>query len=214
MKTLLATALLCCSLALTLFCPGCLTIKQSLVFNQDSSCIMTYEYSFPEEQLALWQEVESILGDKYGEISKSFLDEQSARIFFSDNGLELRQYRQYAKNKLMHIEIIVLARDAQKAVNSGIFGDFQLHQDALGDQLFKGRLNPLPDDLPAAALERLQKYAAGLNMSLRLKSPTALIRSNGLSIDYRQTEWAYAWPPQAEAASIFAPKPLLLEAKW
>ncbi|NMA43766.1 MAG: hypothetical protein GX946_10355 [Oligosphaeraceae bacterium] len=208
------TALLCCLLTLCLFCCGCLTLKQTLVFNQDSSCIVTYEYSFPEEQRALWQEVESILGEKYGEISKSFLNEQGARQFFTDNGLELRQYRQYIKNQLMYVEIIVLARDAEKAINSGIFGDFQLHRDALGDQLFSGKLTPLPDDLPVAALERLQKYAGSMSMSLRLKSPTALIRSNGLNIDYRQTEWAYAWPPEHEAASIFAPKPLILEAKW
>ncbi len=202
------------SAGLSLLFSACLTFRQTLTFNRDSSCVATYEYSFPEEQAGLWQNVDAFLGEKQNAPAGNFLNEQAVRQFFSANDLEVRQYRQYIKNKIRHVEIIVLARDGEKAINSGIFGDFRLRKNALGDFQFKGILTPFPSDMSAENLARLQKLASGLSFQFRLNVPTAIISSNGRMLDYRQTEWAYSWPQGEESSSIFTPNPQTLEATW
>lgn len=199
---------------LSLFYSGCLTFRQTLTFNRDSSCVATYEYSFQEEQAGLWQNVDIFLRDKQNEPSGNFLNEQTVRQFFAENGLEVRQYRQYIENKIRHVEIIVLAREGEKAINSGIFGDFHLSKNALGDFQFKGNLSPIPSDLTPETQTRLQKLASGISFQFRLKAPTAIILSNGRMLDYQQTEWTYSWPQKEESSSIFAPEPQTLEATW
>ena len=201
-------------LLLALLFSGCLTFRQTLTFNQDSSCVATFEYSLPEEYVGLWQNAEQFLETKRELPTGNFFDEKAVRKFFADNGLELRQYRQYIENKIRHVEIIVLARDGAKALNSGVFGDFRLVKDALGDSLFSGSLAPFPGDLSAGELARLQKMAEGLSFQFRLKVPTAFISSNGTMIDYRQTEWNYSWPQKDANQSIFAPERQALEASW
>ncbi|MFA6929175.1 MAG: hypothetical protein WCT05_02530 [Lentisphaeria bacterium] len=201
-------------LAVSLFFSGCLTFRQSLVFHRDASCVVTYEYSFPEEYASLWQHVSIFLGSKHKEAGGSFLDEKAVRQFFTENALEVRQYRQYIQDKIRHVEIIVLSRDGEKAINSGIFGDFQLSKNALGDSFFKGNLTPLPTDLSKETRTRLQKLGTGLTFQFRLKVPTEIIQSNGRMLDYQQTEWTYAWPASSEASSIFAPAHQILEATW
>lgn len=199
---------------LCVFYSGCLTFRQTLAFNRDSSCIATYEYSFHEEQASLWQNADMFLKDKQKEPSGNFLNEAAVRQFFTENGLEVRQYRQYIENKIRHVEIIVLARDAEKAINSGIFGDFHLRKNALGDYQFKGNLSAIPSDLTPETQARLQKLASGLSFQFRLKTPTAIISSNGRMLDYQQAEWTYCWPQKKEGSSIFAPEPQTLEATW
>ena len=200
--------------SLCLLYSGCLTFKQTLTFNRDSSCVATYEYSFHEEQVGLWQNADIFLRDKQNEPSGNFLNESAVRKFFAENGLEVRQYRQYIENHIRHVEIIVLARDAEKAINSGIFGDFHLDKNALGDYQFKGSLSPVPSDLTPETRTRLQKLASGLSFQFRLKTPTAIISSNGRKLDYQQTEWSYSWPPKEESSSVFAPEPQTMEATW
>lgn len=215
MKTgLLRRTILLFSGLLSLFVSGCLTFRQTLTFNRDSSCVATYEYSFPEEYAGLWQNFDVFFAEKQKAPAGNFLNEQAVRQFFADNALEVRQYRQFIENKIRHVEIIVLARDGEKAINSGIFGDFQLTKNALGDFQFRGNLAPVPSDLTPETLARLQKLASGLSFQLQLKVPTAIIKSNGRLLDYRQTEWTYAWPAGQANSSIFKPKPLTLEATW
>lgn len=202
------------SLGLSLLISGCLTFRQTLTFNRDSSCIATYEYSFPEEYAGLWQNADSFLREKQSAPSGNFLNEKAVRQFFADNAIEVRQYRQYIENKIRHVEMIVLARDAEKAINIGIFGDFHLSKNALGDFHFKGNLAPVPSDLSPETITRLQNLGKGLSFQFILIVPTALISSNGRPIDYRQTQWTYSWPAGEEKSSIFDPKPQTLEATW
>lgn len=214
MSRVLSPVFLLLFLALCLIFSGCLTFKQTLTINRDASCVATFEYSFPEEYAGLWQNVDEFLGEKQELPAGNFLHEKSVRQFFSDNGLELRQYRQYIEERVRHVEIIVLARDAEKAINSGVFGDFRLEKRGLGDFLFTGTLTPFPANLTATGLSRLQKMTHGLSLHFRLAVPTAFISSNGTMLDYRQTEWNYSWPQKDGEQSIFAPERQPLEATW
>ncbi len=195
---------------------GCLTFRQSLVFHKDSTCIATYDYILPEQYVPLLLESGKLLAEKDGggPPLTFFLDEMAAKKYFSSRGLEVRQYRQSKIAQNLHVQIIVLARDAPKAMQDGAFGTFKLNKDMLGDWHLSGTLARLPENIDPGELARWQKLCEGSSLSLNVTTPTAVIRSNGEPGAFNQVSWQYAWPATASASSLFAPLPAEVEVTW
>lgn len=198
---------------LLVFFSGCLRFKQSLIFNKDGTCTIIYKYSIPEEHLIIWSNFPYSANQKNG-LGGNFLNRQAVESFFSDNEIELRQYRQYTEGTIRHVEIIVLSRNIERDFNKGVFGDFELKKNLLGDYSLTGKLTLLPDNLSEEAQARLIKYSKGLSLSLSLSAPTAIISSNGRKLDYRQVEWSYSNPVEKNSSYIFSLKNENLEATW
>jgi len=195
---------------------GCLTFRQSLVFHKDSTCIATYDYILPEKYVPLLLESGKVLAEKTGDGPPLtfFLDEAAVQKYFVARGLEVRQYRQSKAAQNLHVQIIVLARDAQQAMQSGAFGTLKLNKDVLGDWHLSGALATLPEGLDRGELARWQKFCEGISLSLNVTTPTAVIRSNGEQGSFNQVSWQYAWPATATASSLFAPSPAQVEVTW
>ncbi len=195
-----------------LFCTllsGCLTFRQSLVFQQDLTCIATYDYALPQEYVPLLKESGKILGEISGSGTALtfFLEETAVCDYFNSLGLEVRQYRQIKEGGLLRVQIIVLARDGAKATANGAFGNFQLTKDVLGDWHLRSVLSSLPSNLDSSELARWQNLCRGSNLTLEITAPTAIIRSNGRITAFNRVSWQYSWPATEAAESLFQPAP-------
>ena len=180
MKTILNTFLLLCMLLFA----GCLTLEQSIQFKENGTLVANYTASYPIEQEEAIQTVMETALSRKGFPPASFTDKASAMAFYAEHGTELTLHRKSVHNGVATIQMMVIAKQASKAIAQGAFGDMQLK--AIDEKV---RLEiPLPQISPELK-ERAQKLCKGFTTTLTIETPGKLISHNGKQLAADKVTW-------------------------
>ncbi|NMA46192.1 MAG: hypothetical protein GX945_06485 [Lentisphaerae bacterium] len=201
------------------FC-GCLDHEQTVVFNKDDSVIVSYLYIFPENQRQTLENAQAVIDQWQGQSDPAgrvaglncFLNEEAVKRYFNARpDVELRHYKQTTENGFCRVQIIVLGRDAAKAINSGIFGAFQLKQEN-GLTSFSAELPSTPARWDQQRLAQLRSLLAGTQLRLSVNTPTPIRCCSHERHDTSSASWAFTaqpGPDRPDSADLLAPPPTM-----
>ena len=179
MKTILHILLLLC-----LFLSGCLTLEQSIQFKENGTLVASYTASYPVEQEQAIQAVMETALARKGLPPASFTDKASATAFYAEHGAELTLHRKSVHNGVATVQMMVIAKQASKAIAQGAFGE--MHLKAIDEKV---RLEiPLPQISPELK-ERAQKLCKGFTSTLTIETPGKLISHNGKQLAADKVTW-------------------------
>ncbi len=196
MKTILHIPLLLC---MFLFA-GCLTLEQSIQFKENGTLVASYTASYPVEQEQAIQAVMETALARKGLPPASFTDKASATAFYAAHGAELTLHRKSVHNGVATIQMMVIAKQASRALAEGAFGE--MHLKAVDEKV---RLEiPLPQISPELK-ERAQKLCKGFTTILTIETPGKLISHNGKQLAAHKVTWTL---------TLDAPPPTELFAEW
>lgn len=180
MKTILHISLLLCLFLLA----GCLTLEQSIQFKENGTLVASYTASYPVEQEQAIQAVMETALARKGLSPASFTDKTSTAAFYAQHGAELTLHRKSVHNGVATIQMMVIAKQASRAIAQGAFGEMRLKP---VDE--KVRLEiPLPQISPELK-ERAQKLCQGFTTSLTIETPGKLISHNGKQLASDKVTW-------------------------
>ena len=180
MKTILHISLLLCLFLLA----GCLTLEQSIQFKENGTLVASYTASYPVEQEQAIQAVMETALARKGLPPASFTDKTSTAAFYAQHGAELTLHRKSIHNGVATIQMMVIAKQASRAIAQGAFGEMRLKP---VDE--KVRLEiPLPQISPELK-ERAQKLCQGFTTSLTIETPGKLISHNGKQLASDKVTW-------------------------
>ncbi len=180
MKTTLNISLLLC---LFLFA-GCLTLEQSIQFKENGTLVASYTASYPVEQEQAIQAVMETSLARKGLPPASFTDKTSTAAFYATHGAELTLHRKTVHNGIATIQMMVIAKQASRAIAQGAFGEMRLK--AVDEKV---RLEiPLPQISPELK-ERAQKFCKGFTTTLTIETPGKLISHNGKQLAADKVTW-------------------------
>ena len=180
MKTILHIPLLLCLFLLA----GCLTLEQSIQFKENGTLVASYTASYPVEQEQAIQAVMETALARKGLPPASFTDKTSTAAFYAQHGAELTLHRKSIHNGVATIQMMVIAKQASRAIAQGAFGEMRLKP---VDE--KVRLEiPLPQISPELK-ERAQKFCQGFTTSLTIETPGKPISHNGKQLASDKVTW-------------------------
>ncbi len=180
MKTILHISLLLCLFLLA----GCLTLEQSIQFKENGTLVASYTASYPVEQEQAIQAVMETALARKGLPPASFTDKTSTAAFYAQHGAELTLHRKSVHNGVATIQMMVIAKQASRAIAQGAFGEMRLKP---VDE--KVRLEiPLPQISPELK-ERAQKLCQGFTTTLTIETPGKLISHNGKQLASDKVTW-------------------------
>ena len=180
MKTILHISLLLCLFLLA----GCLTLEQSIQFKENGTLVASYTASYPVEQEQAIQAVMETALARKGLPPASFTDKTSTAAFYAQHGAELTLHRKSVHNGVATIQMMVIAKQASRAIAQGAFGEMRLKP---VDE--KVRLEiPLPQISPELK-ERAQKLCQGFTTSLTIETPGKLLSHNGKQLASDKVTW-------------------------
>ena len=178
MKTIL-TSILC-----LLLLAGCLTLEQSMRFKDDGSLVVSYSCSYPAEQEeAIQAAIEELLARKGGPRA-SFLDKAAAESFYAERGAELTFHRKHLHDGTARIQMMVVARQATRAIALGAFGEMRLTP-VDNRVLLEIPLPAISKELKAHA----QAVCKGFETTLVVETPGKLVRHNGTALADNKLSW-------------------------
>lgn len=206
----LRTALLSLAMALAaLFLSGCLTFEETLVFSKNGSLAGTLRYHIPATAIPLAET------SAFGKI---IMDKAAVQELLqkADVGLTLYQHRNFDRDGIRHIEIIILAPDAKKALASGIFGKMALNDSAIpGDLVFSVEMPALPSaDISQPNHPQMFALLNGFKATLTIQTPTEIIETNATTKDFNMASWTFTCNGEDGTISIAAPDATELKARW
>ena len=179
MKTILHIPLLLC-----LFLSGCLTLEQSIQFKENGTLVASYTASYPVEQEQAIQAVMETALARKGLPPASFTDKASATAFYAEHGAELTLHRKSVHNGVATVQMMVIAKQASRAIAEGAFGE--MHLKAVDEKV---RLEiPLPQISPELK-ERAQRLCKGFTTTLIIEPPGKLISHNGKQLAADKVTW-------------------------
>ena len=182
---------------------GCLTMEQTIKIRQDDSLVANYSYTFSASQE---EAVRAALAEfsPYGTI----LDEAALKAFYAARGAELTSYRKNEKNGMCSIQIIVIAKDAWKAIGAGAFGGMRL---VAKDKLARLEIPMPPKEAMKGHRERAAKLLKGASFSLTVLAPKDIDMTNGKTLSDEICSWHFTTD---EKDSLFdAPEVLFVQWK-
>lgn len=197
---------------------GCLDHEQTVVFNNDGSVIVSFLYIFPENQRQTLENAQAVIdqwqgqGDQDNRVPgiNSFLNEEAVKSYFNARAdIELRHYKQTTDNGFCRVQIIVLGRDAASAINSGIFGAFQLKQEN-GLTTFSAELPSTPARWDQQRLAQLRTLLANTQLKLSVTTPAPIRHCSRDRHDKNSATWSFTAQPspdRPDSADLFAPPP-------
>ena len=181
---------------------GCITIEQTIKIRSDDTLVANYSYSFPSNQREAVTAASASFSP-YG----SFMDEESLKAFFANRNAEMTSYRLSERSGITNVQIIVIAKDAAKAINAGAFGAMRL--------VAKDNLMRL--EVPMPAKEERDKHRAraaklmpGASVSLTLLAPHNIAISNGKQLSDEMCSWHFT----SGGKDSFFDAPEILFAQW
>ena len=180
MKTTLNISLLLC----LFLCAGCLTLEQSIQFKENGTLVASYTASYPVEQEQAIQAVMETALTRKGFPPASFIDKTSTAAFYAEHGAELTLHRKSIHNGIVTIQMMVIAKQASRAIAQGAFGEMRLK--AVDEKV---RLEiPLPQISPELK-ERAQKFCKDFTTTLTIETPGKLISHNGKQLAADKVTW-------------------------
>ena len=178
-----------------------LTLEQSFRFDRRGACEVVYLYRVPEAKAgvvkAMRQYLEQRLAAPRG---MDFFSEKQVRAHFADlPGGRLVSYNlqhyQHQGEPCIAVRVALHLEQPRLAFASGALGELMLRDSIhLGDLEFDLPLPSADQALPPDAAERLDAWLdllGGLEVSIRLETPTALIECNGQRKAFNRAEWHY-----------------------
>lgn len=187
---------------------GCLHLEQKLHFQRDGSVVATYHYAIPSAMLpALTAAQEAIEQQQQQQQQQNdgndgnnaparplnwFLNEHAVRDFFTRPGIEVRQYRQTERDGQTRVQIIILALDGARAVNTGLFGTMSMTRQENGHAALT--VEPPGNNLPwtRTQTERLRQLCPDLKLVFTITAPADIITTNGALTEARTATWTFA----------------------
>lgn len=196
--------------------PGCLTIEQSLRFNNDSSLVAAYVYTYRLDdedviKAALQHINEKVhANDPAESIGLGFLDENAVKAFCRAQNIELRQFKKSQRNGLCTVQIILLARDAEKALNNGTFGAFNIKEvnskKRCTAEFALDSSKWIPEDV-----NRIKKLCKGLSVTLNIIAPDKITKTNGKLTRNDSATWTFSLDGQDSNSLLNPPDSVFAE---
>lgn len=176
---------------------SCFELKQSLIFQSDDTCIMSWSYLFPEKYQTALQQCESRFQNSSSKrVPYTIMNKESWQKWVAQNpDLELRGYSLYTIDDQVKVRIVVLCKNAMKNINSGIFGDLQLHKNSLGDVDCQINISKL-DPEKFTQNKDLQLLLKDAHMTYTVNTPTALLKTNGKKESFQSASWQWDFAPK------------------
>jgi len=140
------------------------------------------------------------------------LNEDAVKSYFNARAdVELRHYKLTTDNGFCRVQIIVLGRDAPRAINSGIFGAFKLvAKDGLTS--FSAALPSTPAHWDQQRLAQLRTLLAGTRLKLSVTTPAPIRQCSRAQHERNSVTWSFTAQPSSERpdhADLFAPPPAM-----
>lgn len=194
--------------ALVLLCgSGCLTYKQTIIFNADGSCLVSCFLSCPEEYAPLLESSLQHLGTTRALLGRgpalNYLDEAALRQAMAAEAIELRQYRRFRRDGVEHLQIIALARQSEAVFRSGLFGGFKRQAGAGGETSMVADIPAMPVSLGGERLQELRALCAGLDLTLMVVAPEPIVSGNGDLNDAKTMVWQWQVESDPAAPGLF-----------
>ncbi|MCK5801637.1 MAG: hypothetical protein KAI66_02335 [Lentisphaeria bacterium] len=183
----------CCLLMLV----GCIHLEQSIEIGQDQSLRVRYHYSVAEDMAATMETGRTVL-DTWQETETAglnwFTNEAAVRRHFAQIGAEIVHFRGvYRQRGRKHVEFTVEAMDAVTALNSGLFGAFELSAEADGTQRLHSTFpaEKTSDTLSKEHLEALRAFSDDLWLQIRVTIPGEIEATNATKTKGRTAIWTF-----------------------
>lgn len=186
---------------------GCLTYKQTIIFNADGSCLVSYFLSCPEEYAPLLESSMQYLGTTRALFGRgpalNYLDEAALRQAMAAEAIELRQYRRFRRDGVEHLQIIALARQSEAVFRSGMFGGFRRQPGTGGETSVLADIPAMPATFSAERLQELRALCEGLDLTLVLVAPEPIVAGNGQLSDAKTMVWQWEIESDPAAPGLF-----------
>ena len=181
---------------------GCITIEQTIKIRSDDTLVANYSYSFSSHQREAVKAAATSFSP-YG----TFLDEEELKAFFAARNAEMTSYRLSERSGVTNIQIIVIAKDAAKAINAGAFGAMRL---VAKEKLMQLEV-PMPlKDERERHRARAEKLLPGASVTLTLNTPHNIVISNGRQLSDEMCSWHFT----SGGRDSFFDAPEILFAQW
>ena len=165
---------------------GCVRLEQQIAIRGDGSATFTYHYSVADETrttlTAGRREIERWQGRKPGPGEEDLnwvFSKDAAFRHFTGKGVRLETYRAYAKDGRHHVEVVISAENAHRALQTRKFGAFSLSRTSEGHILFQDDIvrdiDPAP--LNPEQLARVRQLCDGLWLRFALRVPGKILSS-------------------------------------
>ena len=182
---------------------GCLELEQKIVLSSDGSAVFTFIYDVPNENLPAVEGYFDAMTPAGG-----FLSETTVKQFYNrpQDGIELRGYRRMTKDNHTVVQIIVLARNLEKALKTDCFPsiDYSKKTKETPGRL-ELKLPKFPENASEAELKKVADFCKGLKMSCELQTPASIEKTSGIKRSPRRAVWHFS--ADEAAAPIFKPLP-------
>ena len=182
---------------------SCLELEQKIVLSSDGSAVFTFIYDVPNKNLHAVEGYFDALSSAGG-----FLNEATVKQFYNrpQDGVELRGYRRLTKDNRTVIQIIVLARNLEKALKTECFPSIEYSKKT---KETPGRLElklpQIPEGTSEAELKKVAEFCKGLKLSCELQTPASIEKTSGIKRSPRRAVWHFS--ADDAAAPIFKPLP-------
>ena len=189
-------------LLLAVMLSGCITIEQTIKIRSDDTLVANYSYSFPSSQREAVRAATSCFSP-HG----TFLDEETLKVFFASKNAEMTSYKLNERNGITNVQIIVIAKDAAKAINAGAFGAMRL---VAKEKLMQLEIPMPPKEEREKHRARAEKLLPGASVSLTLNTPHNIAISNGRQLSDEMCSWHFT----SGGKDSYFDAPEILFAQW
>ena len=193
LRTICLSVVACSLLALA----GCIHLEQSIEIGQDQSLRVRYHYSVAEDAATSMETGRSVLDAWQKTDTESlnwFTNETAVRRHFAQIGAKVTRFRGvYRQKGRKHVEFTVEAKDAATALNSGLFGAFELSTKADGTRSFRSTLPEEETSNPQSRkdLDALQAFSDDLWLQIRVTVPGKIETTNSQEKKGSTAVWTF-----------------------
>ncbi|MCR4573386.1 MAG: hypothetical protein K5787_06435 [Lentisphaeria bacterium] len=193
-------------IAIAILLAGCLELEQKIVLSSDGSAVFTFIYDIPNENLPAVEGFFAAQTPPDG----GFLSESAVKKFYNrpQDGIELRGYRRIKKDNHTIVQVIVLARNMDKAMKTDCFPSVEYTKKT---KETPGRLElklpKLPENASEADLKQVANFCKGLKLTCEFQTPANIekISKFGHQSSSRRAVWHFS--ADTAAAPIYKPLP-------
>lgn len=183
------------------FLAGCLELTQTITLHKDGSMLVSLMYAIPtahyksleaaQKTISKWQqEKKPAPPSKPVEVQNNwFGDKTAVETFFQhpEDGVQLKIYKQFQRDNHTCIEIVIEAKNAEKAIEAGYFGNLALsHKNGIHDLTMTF---PTLENLPKEEIARMRKLCGNLYISVEINTPGDIKEQNGVLRNNRRAAW-------------------------
>lgn len=168
-----------------------MTMEQSFTFDAEGGCRVSYRYVVPEDSVVLLKEFQRYIGatDWHQRSALQALVEKH-------DGVTLEGYFTFQQPEGERVQFSFYTKNPRKSFPTGIFGavTFTDSPKMAGDLVFTAKMPQLPSSVPPEkrqAYREFLKSIGGVQIILRLITPTAIMETTGAKDGFNRTSWRF-----------------------